>query len=295
LLLAANSRQTFSAVSVGGSAVFLSGGSVLQYQLAPTGPVAIDGLNGSLFGAGLVANQALRQLVTAEQPGLFENEHNRVTRRSIGAAAELSAALSGSPAVNTEFPKGSPLADQLRMVAHTIAARRALGLTRQVFFVSQSGYDTHNDQKDRQADLHDELAGALYAFYQATVELGVSDAVTTFTASDFGRTLTSNGDGSDHGWGSHHFVMGGAVRGGSIYGVFPEVRLGTNEDAGSGRLLPTTSVDQYGATLGQWMGVSPANLELVFPSLSNFTERNLGFMAAPRGAMPFRVERDRLT
>jgi len=151
-------------------------------------------------------------------------------------------------------------------------------MKRQVFFVSQGGYDTHDFQLRDQATLHLQLAAALDAFYKATVELGVANQVTTFTASDFGRTLTSNGDGSDHGWGSHHFVIGGAVRGGSIYGSFPDIALNTNEDLGSGRLLPTTSVDQYAATLARWFGVADGSLNTVTPNLANFTARNLGFM-----------------
>jgi uncharacterized protein (DUF1501 family) len=279
VILSGNAKQTFTAVSVSGSAVFLSGASALQYQVGTGGPVAISGLSGPLFGGSASANQALQQLITAARAPLFENEYNRVTTRSISATTDLSTALTAAPAITTVFPTGNPLADQLRMVARMIAVRQALGMKRQVFFVSQGGYDTHDFQLRDQPTLHTALAGAMAAFYQATVELGVADRVTTFTASDFGRTLTSNGDGSDHGWGSHHFVLGGAVRGGSIYGTFPQVRLGTNEDVGSGRLLPGTSVDQYAATLGKWMGASDTALASISPNLGNFTLKDLGFLA----------------
>jgi len=277
LIVAGNANQTFTAISVTGAAVFLSGRSVLQYQVGTGGSVAISGLTGPLFGSA-TAGQVLRQLITAPRPTLFEDEYNRVTARSIDANAALASALAASAAVTAVFPTGNTLADQLKMVARAIAARRALGARRQVFFVSLGGFDTHDFQLRDQPTLHSTLAAAVSAFYQATVELGVAEQVTTFTASDFGRTLTSNGDGSDHGWGSHHFVIGGAVKGGGIYGRFPTIALGTAEDVGSGRLLPSTSVDQYAATLGRWFGVSATDLSLVVPNIGNFSTTSLGFL-----------------
>lgn len=278
VIASGNANQTFSAVSVAGAAVYLSGRSVLQYQVGVNGPVAISGLTGTLFGSSS-ASQVLQQLITAARPDMFEDEYDRVTARSIAANTALTGALASAPALSTAFPAGNPLADQLRMVARTISARQALGAKRQVFFVSLGGFDTHDFQLRDQPTLHTTLAAALDAFYNATVELGVANLVTTFTASDFGRTLTSNGDGSDHGWGSHHFVLGGAVRGGTIYGSFPTVALGTAEDVGSGRLLPSIAVDQYAATLAKWFGVSDTDLATVVPNLANFTTRDLGFMA----------------
>lgn len=273
LIASGNAKQTFTAVSVTGATVFLSGGSVLQYQLGASGPVAIDGLSSGEFG-----NLVLQQLITAARPDVLENEYNLVTIRSIAATGDLSAALSGAPVLTTPFPSENPLADQLSMVARMISVRQALGIRRQVFFVALGGFDTHDFLLRDQPALHARIDGALAAFYQATVELGVADLVTAFTASDFGRTLTSNGDGSDHGWGSHHFVVGGAVRGGDIYGSFPVVALDTAEDVGSGRLLPTTSVDQYAATLARWFGVPDGSLDTVVPNLANFSTRDLGFM-----------------
>jgi uncharacterized protein (DUF1501 family) len=277
LIVSGNANQTFTAISVAGSAVYLSGRTVLQYQVGTGGSVAISGLTGSLFGS-TTGNQVLQQLITASRPGMFENEYDRVTTRSIAANTALSSALASAPAISTVFPTGNSLADQLKMVARTISARQALGAKRQVFFVSLGGFDTHDFQLRDQPGLHATLAAAISAFYQATVEIGVANLVTTFTASDFGRTLTSNGDGSDHGWGSHHFVVGGAVKGGSIYGTFPAIALNTPEDVGSGRLLPSTSVDQYAATLAKWFGVSDADLATVVPNIANFSTPNLGFM-----------------
>ena len=277
LIASGNAKQTFTAISTSGAAVFLSGGNVLQYQVGAAGPVAITGLASPLFGS-TTGHQVLQQLITAARPAMFEDEYNRVTVRSIGATNDLSGALASAPALTTVFPAGNGLAEQLRMVARIISTRQTLGLRRQVFFVSQGGFDTHDFQLRDQPTLHTLVASAIASFHEATVELGVADRVTTFTASDFGRTLTSNGDGSDHGWGAHHFVVGGAVRGGSIYGQFPTVALGTAEDVGSGRLLPTTSVDQYAATLARWFGVSDTDLPTVAPHIGAFGTRNLGFL-----------------
>ncbi|HTN47815.1 MAG TPA: DUF1501 domain-containing protein [Burkholderiaceae bacterium] len=278
LILGGNTKQTFTAVSISGSAVFLSGQSVIQYQVGTGGPTAIGGLGGGLFGAS-AGGLALQQLITAARPTLFENEYNRVTSRSIVSTSDLNGALASAPALQTAFPTGNSLADQLKMVARMISVRQALGMARQVYFVSLGGFDTHDFQLRDQPTLHTTLADALSAFYAATVELGVANSVTTFTASDFGRTLISNGDGSDHGWGSHHFILGGSVLGGSIYGTFPQIQTGTPEDVGSGRLLPTTSVDQYAATLARWFGVADSVLPTVSPNIGNFTTRDMGFLA----------------
>ena len=173
-------------------------------------------------------------------------------------------------------------AEKLRMVAQLIAARSGLGHRRQIFFVAQGGYDFHDNLLDNQALRLGELASAMAAFHDATVELGVASNVTTFTASDFGRGLQSNGRGSDHGWGGHHFVMGGAVNGNRLYGQWPTVALGGPQDIGQGRLLPTTPVDRYAATLARWFGASASDLTTVLPNLSRFvTAAN-----APMGFLP---------
>jgi uncharacterized protein (DUF1501 family) len=276
LLASNNANPTFTAVSVSGAAVFLSGQQVLQYQVGTGGPVAISALSGNPFGSPAAA-ATLRQMLTAGRSHLFENELARVTSRSIDAAASLGGALAGAPALATAFDAGNTLAQQLKMVAQMIAARQAVGARRQVFFVSLGGFDTHDNQLTTQPGLHATLAAAIDSFYKATVELGVAANVTTFTASDFGRTLTSNGDGSDHGWGAHHFVVGGAVKEG-VYGQFPTVALNTAEDVGSGRLLPTTAVLQYGATLASWFGVPDSGLADALPGIGNFGARNLGFL-----------------
>ena len=191
----------------------------------------------------------------------------------------MSAALSTISPISTEFVQGSHLSASLRMVANLIAARSQLNMKRQIFFIGIGDYDTHGDQANRYPLLMRELNHSLNSFYNATVELGVSDKVTTFTASDFGRTLTSNGDGTDHGWGSHQMVMGDAIDGGKFIGTMPELVIGSNDDIGEGRIIPTTSVDQYAASLAGWYGLSGSQLSETFPNLANFNEQSLALFS----------------
>jgi uncharacterized protein (DUF1501 family) len=186
-------------------------------------------------------------------------------------------ALAAAPAITTAFPETS-LGRQLKMIARLIAAHPSLGQRRQIFFASVGGFDLHGDQLASHARLLSELSAAMKAFDDATSELGLNERITTFTASDFGRTLTSNGLGSDHGWGSHQLIMGGAVRGRRMYGRFPSLALNGPDDAGRGRWIPTTSVDEYGATLARWFGVCAADMPAVFPNLHRFEHPDLGFM-----------------
>jgi uncharacterized protein (DUF1501 family) len=187
----------------------------------------------------------------------------------------LGTALSGLQPLRTTFRPGG-LGAQLSMVAKLIAARESLKMRRQIFFVAVQGYDTHGRQLPAQANLLTELSQSLGAFYRATEELGVADQVTTFTASDFGRTFPTNGNGSDHGWGSHHFVAGGAVRGGRLFGTFPTLAVNGPDDTGLGRWIPTTSVDELSATLASWFGVSASDLPTVLPNIGRFAHPNLG-------------------
>ncbi len=274
-----NGNATFTCVNVSGNAVFMSGRSAVQYQVSTGGSVPLAGLKTPLFGSS-ACSDALRTLVSQPRSHLLENEYSRVTKRSIDADVVLTGALAAAPALATAFPAGNGLADQLKMVARMIAAGPALGAKRQVFFVSMGGFDNHDAMLTAHPGLLSGVAGALAAFQKATAELGLADKVTTFTASDFGRTMSGNNDGSDHGWGSMHFVMGGAVKGQRFYGTAPVVANGGPDDVGQGRLLPTTSVDQLAATLGKWMGVSDSDLLGMLPSLVNYnaSARNLGFV-----------------
>ncbi|MDP3251588.1 MAG: DUF1501 domain-containing protein [Hydrogenophaga sp.] len=262
------------AMSVGGNNIMQSGNSTIQYQLTTDGAVRVSAL-GSLYGSSVGA-AALRTMMTESRSQLLEGELNKISSRALSAESLVSGALSGV-SLSTTFPQ-TGLGRQLQMVARMIAARNGLGQRRQMFFVQQGGYDFHDNLVTDQGNRLRELGDAMAAFYQATAALGVANQVTAFTASDFGRGLQHNGRGSDHGWGAHHFVMGGAVQGNRVYGQFPTVALNGPEDAGQGRLIPTTSVDEYVGTLARWFGVSLSNLPLVLPNIGRFASRDLGFM-----------------
>jgi len=272
-----NGNATFTCVNVSSNAVFLSGKQAVQYQVSASGPVALTASK-TLFGSTACATE-LHRLITAQSTNLFENEYTKVMTRSLSAGGQLTTALAGGKTLATAFPTGNSLADQLKLVARMISTSNEVGAKRQVFFVSLGGFDNHDGLATIHPGLMTTVADALSAFYATTVELGVSSQVTTFTASDFGRTLTGN-DGSDHGWGSMHFMLGGAVNGGRYYGSAPVVANNGPDDVGQGRLLPSTSVDQYAATLGKWFGSSGADLLTVLPNLVNWntSQRNLGFV-----------------
>lgn len=286
LALSSNGNSLFTCISVTGNAVFLSGDSALSYQVSTGGAIAINGVKSNVYGSSAVRS-ALTALIQQTSPQVLENEYNRVTARAVTAESQITAGLAGVT-LATAFPTSNSLADQLKMVARLIGARSTLGTKRQVFMVSLGGFDLHDNLIAQQPTLMRRVSEAMAAFYDATVELGVANQVTAFTASDFGRTLSSNGDGSDHGWGSHHLMVGGAVKGKAFYGKAPPVSVTNTADAndqwhvGQGRLLPSTSVDQYAATLAKWFGVSNTELAGVLPNLSHFGGADypidLGFM-----------------
>jgi uncharacterized protein (DUF1501 family) len=204
--------------------------------------------------------------------------------RAINTTAMLEQAVSQHPVNQMQYDANNGLAKQLHMVARLIEAREQLEMERQVFFVHMGGWDTHGNQKERFPALLTELNEAVSSFQSAINSMQLSETVTTFTSSDFGRTLTNNGDGTDHGWGGHQFVIGGAVQGGAIYGQIPSYLPGSSDDTSepgnnpAGRIIPTTSVVQYGATLAKWMGISDSDQFAVFPNLGNFSVTDLGFM-----------------
>ncbi|CAN7548541.1 DUF1501 domain-containing protein [Rhizobacter sp. LjRoot28] len=285
LLRGSNSNAVFTSISAGGGAVFMAGENVFQYQVGSGGAVAIGGMAGNLFGSAAAAT-AYRAIVSrTEVDHLLAREQAVITRRSIDAQVAFQTAFSASTvAAPTQYYRPSTrananndLATQLQTVARIIGARAGLGANRQVFFVSMGGFDTHDNQNRGQADLLARVSHAIGYFDQVLGTMGMRDNVTLFTGSDFGRTFTSNGDGTDHGWGAHHFVYGGAVKGKEIYGRFPQVGLNHADEVGSGSFLPGVSVEQIGATIGRWFGVSETNLNMVFPNLKNFNA-NLGFL-----------------
>ncbi|MBL9186435.1 MAG: DUF1501 domain-containing protein [Opitutaceae bacterium] len=272
-----NAASTFPpAISVAGSALFCSGNIVQSTSLLPGNTLSADGFNTWPATATAARKQALQEILTFNSGLAMVQAANDVRADGI----ELNGLLSGLSATPfaTAFP-GTSIGNQLKQVAQVIQLRAATGMKRQVFFCAIGGFDTHSAQSWAQWDLLRQVGEGLAAFYHATAEMGVADQVTSFTASEFGRTLQPSGSGSDHGWGNHQLMLGGAVRGGELYGTFPDLALGGPDDTGTrGVLIPTTSLDQFGATIARWFGVDEATMPAVFPNLANFTVPNLGFM-----------------
>lgn len=277
LLQSQNSNQQLSmSLSLSGQNVFQVGNSVQPYSIGSNGAEQRRGYYGGFHAPERAAIDAL---LAQPHAHVLERAVAGVQRRSIDLYEMISSALAATPALTTPVPTLPPahagalpaferLVPQLRMIGRLIAAREALGQQRQVFFVSMGGYDFHDRLLVDHAGSLRALSLALKMFDDITVELGVDAQVTTFTASDFGRTMTANGDGSDHGWGGEHFVIGGAVNGGDIYGALPDLTPGGPADAGWGQIIPTLAVDQYAATLARWFGVSETNIDLILPSLA---------------------------
>lgn len=280
LLQSGNGSSTLTCINTSGNAVYLTGSSAVQYAVGTGGPIALINNSTTLYSSA-TAMSTLKSMITGTSTNILANEHAKVTKRALDTYTQLNGALAGAPAANFPlFPTGNSLADQLKMVARMISVSAELGAKRQVFFVSLGGFDMHDFLLRDHPTLIGRVADAMKAFYDTTVALGVADKVTTFTASDFGRTLQANDDGSDHGWGSHHFVMGGAVNGQKFYGTAPAIGNGTADDVGQGRLLPTISVDQYAATLASWFGVTSGQMTTVLPNMGNYNQStwNLGFV-----------------
>jgi uncharacterized protein (DUF1501 family) len=278
LLGSRNGSAAFTCVSVAGNAVYLSGQHTAQYQVSTSGPIPVRGIESPLFGS-TACSTLLSTLMKSPRTQLLEDTYATITARAVNSYGQLSTALASS-SMNTVFPP-TGIGAQLAMVAKMIAARTNVGVRRQVFFVQVGGFDTHENMgavNGPHALLLGTVGAAMAAFYQATKDMGVSSQVTSFTASDFGRTLNSNTGGSDHGWGSMHLVMGDGVKGKSFTGTAPMYGDNEQDDVGQGRLLPTTSVDQLGATLGKWFGVSSGGLYDVMPNIGNYTTQDLGFM-----------------
>ncbi|NKI70227.1 DUF1501 domain-containing protein [Collimonas pratensis] len=263
-------------ISIDGNNLFQTGNTTVPYAMNQSGVQDFDRLNSSDPAERVAAFQAMLDQGGASI-NLLERQQAAAIKQSRALGDTVRGALATAPNFRAMFP-ANDLGQQLKMVANLIASRSQLGATRQVFFVSMGGFDTHENQPALQKKLFRNLSQALNAFYNATVELGVANSVTTFTESDFGRTLTNNNNGTDHGWGSHHIVVGGGVAGQKIYGSMPDLTIGGASDAGDGRIIPTTSTYQYAATLGQWLGASASDMATIFPNLSRFNQANLGFM-----------------
>jgi uncharacterized protein (DUF1501 family) len=280
----ADNVQTFNTgaqfppiLSISGNPVFCTGVTSRPFSMNPGQAPGLQGFDTSAASQARFA--ATQQLLTFDSGLSMVQAANAVTSQAVKFAQVLSNALQNISPLQTKFP-ANYLGQQLQQVAQVISARSALGVQRQIFFVSYGGFDTHADQLPQQVQLLTSVSQGMAAFYQATQELGVTNQVTTFTLSEFARTLEpgSNG-GSDHAWGGHQLILGGAVKGNTIYGTFPTLVLGGPNDADqNGRWIPTTALDQYAATLATWFGVSGANLPAIFPNLRNFSTSNLGFM-----------------
>ncbi len=299
------SNTVFTAIAASGNAapgglsLFLSGLTVRSYAIA-TGPVPADvigAIQGSSLLTSTLAPSTIASLIqpTGSTSNMI-NDYGAIVARSINAASSINAATALAPATNvltapaytnpfTGLSSPNALAQQMQAVAQQIANASRLGVNRQVFFVSLGPFDTHHSQNLGQPDLLGQVAQAFAYFDSALSNIGGADlrnVVTTFTASDFGRGFTMNDSGTDHGWGGHHFVMGGAVKGGDIYGQYPTIGIDAgsfnNPDIVGATLIPKYSVEQYAATLGTWFGISDAQLAAIFPNLVNFSTANLGFI-----------------
>ena len=278
------SQQLSLNVSLAGQTYFQAGEVARPYVMGAAGAATFSGFGAA--GAGLARRNAFEAVVNASRSSsansVYERGFATVQQRAVQFADRVNGALSGARSFTALPDSGvtlSPLATQLRTVAKLISARASLSMSRQVFFVSTGGFDQHDDLVADQPGLLGNVSASVKSFYDALTEMGMENSVTLFTHSDFGRTLTSNGDGSDHAWGGVQFVVGGAVRGQRIYGEYPLLEIGSALEIGGGRHIPTTSADQYAATLARWFGVQDADLNKVAPSLGNFTQRDVGFMA----------------
>lgn len=267
--LGENPRVSFL-MNLADTNIFQRGRTVNQLRLRSQGVIGLNSMS-------TATTTALNTTLNLPYSNLMQASYRDVLKLALDNNQYISSALNSQPALTTVFPNTN-LGNQLKMVARLIQSRSAMSMQRQIFFVSQGGYDTHGPQFTAQANLLRELSDAMAAFYAATNEMNIANQVTQFTASDFGRTLRFNGEGSDHGWGSHHFIVGGAVRGQRLYGTFPNLLMGGPDDTSQGRYIPTTSVDQYSATLAKWFGVSPGRLPDLFPNLGRFNNQDLGFL-----------------
>ncbi len=271
------SGATFTTITSAANALFLTGEAARPFQIGSNGAPLIDSLT-SLQG-NPEAYALMRRHFEPDASltnHLLERDYASAMGKSLSNNEAYNAGTTGTATLSTAFP-GGPLGDQLRTVSQTIAARDALNVNRQVFFVGLGGFDTHSNQVLDLPPLQRQLDAGITAFVEAMRELGVSRDVTLFTASDFGRTLAVNGDGTDHGWGNHHFVVGDAVNGQRILGELPPYDLAHALDAGGGRWIPTHSVEQFAAPLGRWFGLNESDLRSALPNLGNFNSSALNY------------------
>jgi uncharacterized protein (DUF1501 family) len=264
--------------SVAGDTLFCDGQSTTPLAVSPGN---VSGVSCGEGTAECGVRQAIAQSFLSFASGLnLVQADNAISENAARYASVLTQAVSSVAPLATVFPANNPFATQLQQIAQLMQVRSSFGVNRQIFFAGVGNFDTHADQAGQQSLLLAQVSSAMSAFYQATQELGIANEVTTFTMSDFSRTFQPNSNnGSDHGWGSHHIVLGGAVKGAKLYGTYPTLALGGPDDFDvNGRWIPSTSTVQYAATLASWFGVSAAQLNTIFPSLGAFSSTNLGFV-----------------
>lgn len=266
-----------TAVSLAGNQIMLAGSDTSPAAISPGGGMQLTGNGGTAFREA--RQKALQEMIGMDSGLAMVQAAGQTLQDGLDIGKLINEALATAPPLQTAFPNTN-LGRQLQEVARLIASRQQLGMRRQIFFASLGGFDTHSNQLTAHGNLMIQLSEALNAFYLATEELSVADSVVTFTESEFGRTMNpSAGAGTDHAWGSNHLVLGAAVKGGDLFGVYPTLALGGPDDAGSrGSYIPTTSLDQYGASLAGWFGVSPTGLDEIFPNLIHFSQRTLDFV-----------------
>jgi uncharacterized protein (DUF1501 family) len=284
-LQAYNASSAFPvSISMNSPAIFCVGGVTQGVSLQPGNYLDQSGLNAYPPAASQARASAQQAILTADSGNLIVNAANKVMSSALALNPLLKGAAS-SAQITADFGSSS-IGNQLKDIARTISLHSQLNIGRQVFFCSLGGFDTHSGQPYQQWDLLRQVSKALAAFYATLNGWGIGDQVTAFTLSDFGRTLQPSGSGTDHGWGNHHLILGGAVNGGKIYGRFPLMTNYKNFNTFAddyadtrGVMLPSSSLAQYGATLASWFGATDAQLNAIFPTLTNFSTRNLGFMA----------------
>ncbi|VAW29774.1 Protein of unknown function (DUF1501) [hydrothermal vent metagenome] len=285
LLKSLNDSDTISMnISLSGTNLFQTGTTLTEYTAVPwgNGAVQIYGHDDIWWSRHILQNAAIESMLDLEYQNLFDQTFANSTRSAIDGSNLFATAIENVPAFITQF-SDNDLSNSLAMVAKTVAAREALGYRRQTFFIMLGGWDHHDEVLSNQVAMLSIVSKAMKEFRDVMVELGVHNQVTTFTASDFGRTLTSNGQGSDHAWGGNHMVMGGSVLGRRIYGDYPALYEDNPLDTGRGRLIPTTACDEYFAEMALWFGVDPSDLSAVFPNIGRFydtasDEMPLGFL-----------------